>query len=65
MPPTLLLAFVLRVNKWQLGFTTGAAQRPRECQIPADDGQRVLEEIQQAKQRFGLPERARRAIGWP
>jgi hypothetical protein len=28
--PTLFLAFELGVNTWNLSFTTGAAQRPRE-----------------------------------
>jgi len=57
--PTLLLAFELGVNKWKLGCTTGAAQRPRERQVPAGDCQTVLEEIRRAKSRFGLPEEAR------
>jgi transposase len=57
--PTLFLAFELGVNKWKLGFTTGAAQRPRERQVPAGDCQRVLEERRRAKSRFGLPEAAR------
>jgi transposase len=57
--PTLFLAFELGVNTWKLGFTTGAAQRLRERQIPAGDGQRVLEERRRAKSRFGLPEAAR------
>ena len=57
--PTLLLAFELGVNKWKLGFTTGAAQRPRERQVPAGDCQTVREEIRRAKSRFGLPEEAR------
>jgi transposase len=57
--PTLFLAFELGVNKWKLGFTTGAAQRPRERQVPAGDCHTVLEEIRRAKSRFGLPEAAR------
>jgi len=58
-PPTLFLAFELGVNKWKLGFTTGAAQRPRERQVPGGDCQTVLEEIRRAKSRFGLPAEAR------
>jgi transposase len=54
--PTLFLAFELGENKWKLGFTTGAAQRPRERQVAAGDSPLVLEEIRRAKQRFGLPE---------
>jgi transposase len=57
--PTLFLAFELGVNKWKLGFTTGAAQRPRERQVAAGDCHKVLEEIERAKQRFGLPEEVR------
>jgi transposase len=62
--PTLFLAFELGVNTWKLGFTTGAAQRPRERQVPAGDCQRVLEEIRRAKSRFGLPEEARVVSGY-
>jgi transposase len=54
--PTLFLAFELGVKTWKLGFTTGAAQRPRERQVPAGDCQTVLEERRRAKSRFGLPE---------
>ena len=57
--PTLFLAFELGVYKWKLGFTRGAAQRPRERQVPAGDCHPVLEEIRRAKSRFGLPEEAR------
>src|SRR4029453_6035075 len=53
--PTLFLAFELGVNTWKLGFTTGAAQRPREWRMPAGAVQVLLEEIGRAKQRFGLP----------
>jgi len=58
-PPTLFLACELGVNTWKLGCTTGAAQRPRERQVPAGDCQTVLEEIRRAKSRCGLPEEAR------
>jgi transposase len=56
--PTLFVAFELGVNKWKLGCTTGAAQRPRERQVPAGDCQTVLAEIRRAKSRFGFPEAA-------
>jgi transposase len=62
--PPLFLAFELGVNKWQLGFTTGAAQRPRERQVPAGDSQLVLEEIRRAKRRCGFPEEARGVSGY-
>jgi hypothetical protein len=57
--PTLFLEFELGVNRWKLGFTTGAAQRPRERQVPAGDCHTVWEEIRRAKSRFGLLEEAR------
>jgi transposase len=56
--PALFLAFALGVNQWKLGFTTGAAQRPRERNVPARHLEAVREEIRRAKQRFGLPEEA-------
>jgi transposase len=57
-PPrsSLFLAFELGANTWKLGFTTGAAQRPRERRMRAGDVKVLLEEIARAKQRFGLPE---------
>jgi transposase len=57
--PTLFLAFELGVNTWKLGFTTEAAQRPRERSMPAGAVHVLHEEIARAKQRFGLPEDAR------
>lgn len=56
--PTLFLAFELSVNQWKLGFTTGAAQRPRERNVPARHLEAVREESGRAKARFGLPEDA-------
>jgi transposase len=57
--PTLFLAFELGVHQWKLGFTTGAAQRPRERNVPARNIEAVREEISRAKQRFGFPTDAR------
>src|SRR4030095_8270701 len=57
--PTLFLAFELGENKWQLGFTTGAARRPHEGQVAVGEFAAVLEEIRRAKQRFGLPDNTR------
>jgi transposase len=53
--PALFLAFELSANQWKLGFTTGAAQRPRERNVPARHLEAVREEIRKAKERFGLP----------
>ena len=56
--PALFLAFELGANQWKLGFTTGAAQRPRERHVPARHLEAVREEICRAQARFGLPEDA-------
>src|SRR5918999_6419893 len=55
---TLFVAFELSEKTWRLGFTTGHGQKPRERSVPARDHQRVLDEIDQAKHRLGLPETA-------
>jgi transposase len=52
---TLYLAFELSQKQWKLGFTIGIAQRPRIRNITARDLQALEDEIQTAKQRFGLP----------
>ena len=49
--PALLLAVELGAQPWQLGFTTGAAQRPREPHVPARHLETVREEIGKAKAR--------------
>src|SRR6516162_6676919 len=53
---TLFVAFELSEKNWKLGFTTGAGQKPRERGMPARHQERMLDEIAQAKRRFGLPE---------
>ena len=53
--PALFLAFAWGANPWKLGFTTGAAQRPRERHVPARHIEAVREESRKAKERFGLP----------
>ena len=62
--PTLFLAFELGVTTWKLGFTTGAAQRPRERTMPAGAIQVLHEEIARAKQRFGFPNDTRVVSGY-
>ena len=52
----LFVAFELSEKTWQLGFTTGHGQKPRERSIAARSQTRVLQEIALAKRRFGLPE---------
>jgi hypothetical protein len=53
--PTLFLAFELGVTTWKLGFTTGAAPRPRERPRPAGASPLRQEESARATQRCGLP----------
>jgi transposase len=50
----LYLAFELGSKEWKLGFTVGFGQRPRQRTIGAGDLVRVKEEIDRAKERFGL-----------
>lgn len=52
----LFVAFELSEKTWKLGFSTGPGQKPRERNVTARDPERVLDEIAQAKRRFGLPE---------
>jgi transposase len=54
----LFVAFELSEKTWKLGFTTGHGQKPRERMVAARELARLLQEIAQAKQRFGLPESA-------
>src|SRR6266481_6023768 len=55
---TLFVAFELSEKTWKLGFTTGHGQKPRERTVTARQHEHVLNEIAQAKRRFGLPETA-------
>jgi transposase len=52
------MAFELSEKTWQLGFTTGPGQKPRERAVAARHPARLLQEIAQAKRRFGLPDTA-------
>jgi transposase len=52
------MALELRENTSKLGCTTGPGQKPRERGVAARNQGRVLQEVAQAKQRFGLPESA-------
>jgi transposase len=54
----LFVAFELSEKTWKLGFTTGHGQKPRERSIAACNQARVLQEVAQAKKRFGLSETA-------
>src|SRR5215510_8015260 len=54
----LFMAHELSEKTWKLGFTTGYGQQPRERSIAARHQARLLQEVAQAKRRFGLPETA-------
>jgi hypothetical protein len=51
----LFVAFELSEKTWKLGCTTGHGQKPRERGISACHQTRLLQEVAQAKKRFGLP----------
>src|SRR3989442_15666025 len=55
---TLFVAFELSEKTWKLGFTTGHGQKPRERTVTARQHEHLLQEVAQAKRRFGLPETA-------
>jgi transposase len=55
---TLFVAFELSEKTWKLGFTTGYGQKPRERTVTARHHECLLDEIAQAKRRFGLPDTA-------
>ena len=54
----LFMACELSEKTWKLGFTTGHGQKPRERGFAARNQARLLQEVAQAKKRFGLPESA-------
>ena len=54
----LFVAFALSEKTWKLGFTTGHGLKPRERSIAACHQARLLQEVAQAKKRFGLSETA-------
>jgi transposase len=54
--PMLYLAFDLGWTSWTLAFSTAMAQKPRLRTIPARNLDTLQNEIQLAKQRFGLPD---------
>jgi transposase len=54
----LFVALELSEKTWKLGFTTGHGQKPRERSLAARNQTRVLQEVAQAKRRFGLPDTA-------
>ena len=58
MEPRLYVAFELSNKQWKLGSTIGLGQAPRLRTITAGDLPQVRDEIDRAKRRFGLAEKA-------
>jgi transposase len=56
---TLYLAFELGNTEWQLGFSLGLGQSPRQRKLRAGDLVGLEQEIRRAKERFKLAPRAR------
>jgi transposase len=56
--PVLFVAFELSEKTWKLGFSLGHGHKPRERTMAARDRKRLLDEVVQAKSRFGLRETA-------
>ncbi len=54
----LYLALELSEGEWKLGITVGLGQAPRLRNIPARNLVGLKREIEQAKERFGLPAEA-------
>jgi len=54
----LYLALELSQEEWKLGFTVGLGQAPRLRNIPARNLGGLKREIEQARERFGLPAEA-------
>lgn len=55
-PKTWYLAFELSQSKWKLGFSTGLGEAPRIRNIPAGDLDRLTQEIEKARGKFGIRE---------
>ena len=61
--PARCLACAWGATQGKLGFTTGAAQRPRDRTVPARHLEALREASRSAQQRVGLPEEARGISG--
>ena len=55
---TLMMAMELGESGWLLGFASEYGQRPLRRKVKTRDGIAVLEQIEWAKQRLGLPANA-------
>lgn len=55
----MFVAFELSAKRWRIGTTIGIGQKPRERSIDAGDLDGLVQELEEAKSRFGLPADAR------
>jgi transposase len=59
IPEVLYLAFELGRKEWKLAFTVGRGEKPRLRSLAAGDLRGVEQEIERARQRFGVAEGSR------
>jgi transposase len=59
VPEVLYLSFELGRKEWKLAFTIGQGEKPRLRTLPAGDLRGVEQEIERARQRWGVPAGAR------
>lgn len=59
VPEALYLSFELGSTEWKLAFTVGRGEKPRLRTLAAGDLRGVEQEIERARQRWGVPEGAR------
>lgn len=59
IPEVLYLSFELGRKEWKLAFTVGRGEKPRLRTLPAGDFCGVEQEIERARQRWGVPSGAR------
>ena len=54
-PEVLYLAFELGRKEWKLAFTVGRGEKPRLCKVAAGEMGGLMQEIERARQRWGVP----------
>lgn len=59
VPEVLYLSFELGRTEWKLAFTVGRGEKPRLRTLAAGDLRGLEQEIERARQRWGVPEGAR------
>jgi len=59
VPEVLYLSFELGRKEWKLAFTVGRGEKPRLRSLAAGDLRGLDQEIERARQRWGVPEGAR------